>query len=100
MTAMDGAEGLRVYRAHAEAIYVVLTDMMMPVMNGPTMIGRLRELAPHLAVVGMTGLPERTGVKGLDTLELSSLLTKPFSVDELQRAMADAVRGPERGPVA
>jgi PAS domain S-box-containing protein len=85
--AADGADGLDVFQARGTEIKAVLTDMMMAVMNGPTMIGRLRALSPHLVVVGMTGLPERSGVKGLETLEVASLLTKPFSVEELLRTL-------------
>ncbi len=92
VVAMDGAEGLASFRTHRHEVKAVLTDMMMPVMNGPTMIGRLRSLAPDVAIVGMTGLPERAGVKGLDGLELSSLLTKPFSVDDLLAALDLALR--------
>jgi two-component system, cell cycle sensor histidine kinase and response regulator CckA len=96
--ATDGADGLEVFRTVRDDVKAVLTDMMMPVMNGPTMIGRLRAVVPHLVVVGMTGLPERSGVKGLETLEVNALLTKPFSVDELLRTLEHALHGPRPTP--
>ena len=66
---------------------VVLTDMMMPAMNGPAMIAGLRAIDPCLPILGMSGLPERKGVKGFEQVELSALLAKPFTGDELLRVI-------------
>jgi CheY-like chemotaxis protein len=85
--AADGAEGVAVFSQHATEIRAVLTDMMMPDMNGPTMIAVLRHMEPRLVILGMTGLPERTGVKGLESLDLPAVLTKPFSSDELMQTL-------------
>lgn len=94
VTATQGAEGVATFSQHRNEIRAVLTDMMMPVMNGPAMVNVLRALKPGLAIVGMTGLPERTGVKGLENLDLSALLTKPFSGEELLRALHTAIGTP------
>ncbi|MHB1309818.1 MAG: hybrid sensor histidine kinase/response regulator [Limisphaerales bacterium] len=87
LTAVHGADGLLQFSQHRSEIRAVLTDMMMPVMNGPTMVNALRELMPSLPVLGMTGLPERSGVKGLEHLDLPVLLAKPFSGDDLLRTL-------------
>jgi len=85
--AAEGAEGLAVFSQHRAEVRAVLADMMMPVMNGPSMIYALRAIEPRLVVVGMTGMAERTGVRGLENLDLSALLMKPFSNDELLSAL-------------
>jgi DNA-binding response OmpR family regulator len=61
-------------------------------MNGPAMIAVLRHVEPRLIILGMTGLPDRTGVKGLESLDLPALLTKPFSGDELLRTLHAALQ--------
>lgn len=94
LSANHGAEGLRVYREHREAIRVVITDMMMPVMNGPTLVRLLRELDARLPIVAMTGLPERSTLKGFEHLDLPVVLTKPFSSEELVRALQRCLAPP------
>jgi len=99
MTANQGVEALDVFSKHRAEVRAVITDMMMPVMNGPALIHALRALAPQLLILGMTGLPEQKGLKDLETLELSVLLVKPFSRDELLTALQDKLR-PSRTALA
>jgi CheY-like chemotaxis protein len=88
--AAHGNEGLAVYSKHAGEIRAVLTDLMMPVMNGPATIAALRQINPNMIILGMTGLPG--GMKGMESLNLGAVLTKPFSGDELLRALHSALR--------
>ncbi len=91
VTATQGAEGLEVFSHQRAEVRAVLADMMMPVMNGPAMINALRALDPGLLILGMSGLPERKGVKGFEQVELPVLLAKPFSGDELLRVLHAAL---------
>jgi CheY-like chemotaxis protein len=90
--AENGAEGLAAYSLHRAEVAAVLTDMMMPVMNGPAMINALHALDPALAIVGMTGLPDRKGVRGFEQVEVAALLAKPFSGEELLRTLHNVLR--------
>lgn len=67
---------------------LVLTDVSMPGMTGPELGQRLRELAPDIAVMYMSGYAgdaaQRLGVP----LQPGSFLNKPFSADELLEAVA------------
>jgi PAS domain S-box-containing protein len=92
--ATQGAEGLALYTEHRTEVRAVLTDMMMPVMSGPAMIAALRHLYPRLLILGMTGLPEWSNFKGLDQLQLSVMLTKPFRADELLQVLNEALKLP------
>ena len=103
VTANDGAQGLAAFFCHRAEVRAILTDMMMPVMNGPTMVNALRAHEPGLPILGMTGLTERTGVKDLEHLPLAALLAKPFSGDELLRTVHDSLQaagkaGPRKEP--
>jgi PAS domain S-box-containing protein len=91
LTAGEGAEALTLFGQHRGEVRAVLMDMMMPGMDGPKLAQALRQLDAQLPLLGMTGLLERTGVKGLDTLKLSALLTKPFAAKNLIAAMSQAL---------
>jgi nitrogen-specific signal transduction histidine kinase/ActR/RegA family two-component response regulator len=100
LAASEGKEALRLFNRHRAEIKVVLTDMVMPGMDGPTLIRNLRELEPQLQVLGMTGLAEWAGVKGLESLKLPVVLKKPFAAEELLDALSGALAaaGTDSGP--
>jgi len=60
---------------------------MMPGMDGPALVQSLRRMESRLPVLGMTGLGERAGIKGLESLNLPALLIKPFGAVELLTAL-------------
>lgn len=94
LLASQGAEALEFFAQHRGAIRAVITDMMMPVMNGPAMVRALRQLDPALPIIGMTGLPERAALKDLDRVALPFLLTKPFTGEELVHTLQSALQRP------
>jgi PAS domain S-box-containing protein len=56
LVASDGAEGLGVFAQHAARVQLVLTDVMMPVMDGAQTVRALRRLNPDLPVIAISGL--------------------------------------------
>jgi nitrogen-specific signal transduction histidine kinase len=91
ISATQGKEGLDLFARHQNEIKAVITDMMMPVMNGPAMIKELRAIDPCLRIIGITGLPEQSSIEGLDTLDLSTLLVKPFTGEKLLRTLNEVL---------
>jgi PAS domain S-box-containing protein len=91
ITAANGAEALRLFAGRQREIRAVLTDMMMPVMDGPALIRALRPQAPRLPILAMSGIGETAAFKELEALETVKLLTKPFErnvlLAELRRAV-------------
>lgn len=83
ITANDGAEALAIYRQRQSEIAVVLTDMMMPIMDGMVMIERLRKMHPEVKIVAASGNFsknwEATGVK--------AVLAKPYKAETLLRTL-------------
>ncbi len=55
LTATDGADAVAVYARNMNEIAVVLTDMMMPVMDGPATIHALMRLNPAVKIVAASG---------------------------------------------
>jgi two-component system cell cycle sensor histidine kinase/response regulator CckA len=85
--AADGHTGIDLYRRHANEIKAVLTDMMMPDMQGTQVIAALHAIKPDLPILAMSGLLE---AKKLDlTLEPGRLqiLQKPMDSEELLDAL-------------
>ena len=81
--ACDGAEALTLYERHRSDIAVVLTDMMMPVMDGPTAIQALMRMDPDVHIIAASGLsaaggPEMPAVPGA-----RHFLPKPYSAHSL-----------------
>lgn len=87
LEAAGGEEALQVVREHAPGIDVVLTDIRMPGMDGPTLAGRLVTMLPAVRIVYMSGYTD-----GLLEQEVKApgraLLPKPFTVEQLTDTLA------------
>jgi DNA-binding response OmpR family regulator len=75
-TAADGNEGLRYYELHQSSILLLLTDVMMPNMNGLELVDRVLGIDSQLPVVFMSGDPWGAH-RGLECI------AKPFPPGEL-----------------
>jgi len=64
-------------------IDIVLTDVIMPGMDGPTWVEEARKSRPRLRVVFMSGYADGSTVEEQLTIPESAFLPKPFSLDEL-----------------
>jgi CheY-like chemotaxis protein len=78
VTASEGGEALAQFARYQKEIRVVITDMMMPGMDGPMVVRLLRQQQPQLPIIGMTGIGRKADIKGLREEDLSLLLAKPF----------------------
>lgn len=91
ITAAHGTEGMAIFSERQVDLRAILTDMMMPSKNGPELVRFVRSVNPKLPILGMTGLPDRKGVNGMDHLELETMLIKPFASDQLLNALQTAL---------
>jgi DNA-binding NtrC family response regulator len=80
--ANDGVEGLETYRFQYPEISLVLSDVMMPRMNGIEMVDKIFLINPHANVILMTGYDCHVEVP-VRLQKVCELLGKPFSVQEL-----------------
>ncbi len=83
VTAGDGLEALRVYHRRGAEISAVLTDMMMPGMDGPATIQGLRKLAPDLPIIAASGLLANGQVAQAANLGVQHFLAKPYAPEAL-----------------
>jgi two-component system, cell cycle sensor histidine kinase and response regulator CckA len=87
LTAADGSEGIALYARNPD-IAVVVTDMRMPVLDGPTTIRALRKLDPNVRVIGMSGYTRQRMADPVPEI----LLQKPFRAADLLNAIHSILR--------
>jgi two-component system cell cycle sensor histidine kinase/response regulator CckA len=89
LVAHDGAEALDIYRRHPGQINVVVTDMMMPIMDGPTSVQALKEIDPAVKVIGVTGLGSDAVLALAGQRSVHTLLKKPYTTPALLGALRE-----------
>ena len=100
LEACDGNQALRLSEQTADQIHVLLTDVVMPGINGRILADQLKQKRPDVKVVFMSGYTgQRVGEK--DILEPGSLfLQKPFTREGLARKIREALQVSTGAPVA
>jgi two-component system, cell cycle sensor histidine kinase and response regulator CckA len=86
ITAENGQEAIALQEEHADEIKLVLCDVVMPLMGGIELLGRLEETSPRLPVVLTSGYPDRE----LDAdvrARASGFLQKPFGPGDMVRVV-------------
>lgn len=90
-TAIDGVEGLEIFRSDPDRFAAIITDLMMPRMNGREMIQEIRRLAPDVSIIASSGFSEENSRIGsqerLAALGVPVLLRKPYTEGELLTAL-------------
>jgi CheY-like chemotaxis protein len=94
VTAADGAAGLSVFTEHREQVALVLTDISMAGTDGLEMVRRLRELAPAVPVVVMSGRIDDAQRQRITALRIQHVINKPFTRTELLEAIRRALALP------
>lgn len=84
LTANNGEEALEIVN-RGETIDLLISDVVMPVMDGPTMVREARKTRPELPILFMSGYAEEQLRKSID-IDNVAFLPKPFSVQELSEA--------------
>lgn len=96
LSAPDGRAALELAQSRSLKIDLLLTDVVMPGVGGPELATRLKEEAPHVNIVFMSGYAAHV-LSGAELERLNAcFLQKPFSMESLAktvRAVLDAARG-------
>ena len=83
LEAGSGVEALEVLEAYEGTIDLVISDVVMPEMDGPTLLGKLRKQDPDLKVIFISGYAEDAFKKNLGPDVSFVMLPKPFSLKQL-----------------
>jgi two-component system cell cycle sensor histidine kinase/response regulator CckA len=90
LTAENGEAALEIL-AREEVIDLMISDVVMPTMDGPTTVREARKTRPDLPILFISGYAEEQLRKSID-LERVAFLAKPFSVQKLAEAARDALQ--------
>jgi len=92
LTASDGTEALALYADKKNEIAVVLTDMVMPFMDGPATIRALQRMNPKVRIIAASGLGtgHRSGEGALEGV--SVFLNKPYTAERLLKTLAQVLQ--------
>jgi CheY-like chemotaxis protein len=94
LTAADGAEAVALYAQQPQAIAVVITDMMMPVMDGAATIQVLARINPAVKIIAASGLAVAENIAKATGAGAPDFLAKPYSARALRQLVRDVIDRP------
>ena len=98
LAAATGNQALEISASAKGRIDILLTDVVMPGLQGPKLADMVRVQRPDIAVVMMSGHAENGHGQGVEIDPLVEFLAKPFTVDEINRSVGRALAEARRRP--
>ncbi|MUL35053.1 hybrid sensor histidine kinase/response regulator [Gloeocapsopsis dulcis] len=95
VTASNGIEAVALYAEYRDEVSVVITDMLMPAMDGPTTIRTLQKMNPMVKVIAVSGLASKDKMNTIAAAGVKSFLSKPFTTQELLQTI-DGILHPNK----
>jgi len=92
ITASDGAEGIALFAENKKDIKVVITDIMMPVMDGTAAIIALKRISPDVKIIAASGLTAKGQIMSPSDPNVQAFLTKPYTAEKLFKTLAEALK--------
>ncbi|WP_375507135.1 response regulator [uncultured Nostoc sp.] len=88
ITASDGIEAIALYAEYRDKISLVLTDMLMPSMDGITTIRTLRKINPNVKIIAVSGLTSQDKVNTAYDMGIKAFLSKPYTASQLLQTIS------------
>lgn len=100
LEAGTGEAALEIVRRYPEEIHLMITDVVMPNMDGPTLVRAATRLQPAMRVIYMSGYAEDVFRRGGERTEVVHFLPKPFGLKQFVAKVKDVLSGapPARQP--
>jgi two-component system cell cycle sensor histidine kinase/response regulator CckA len=89
--AANGVEAMEALEAKNGAIDLVVSDVVMPEMDGPTLLKAMRERNPDLKIIFVSGYAEDAFEKSLPENQQFAFLPKPFTLSQLVAAVKETM---------
>jgi len=93
LEASTGTEALEVFEEHHGDVDLVVSDVVMPEMDGPTLMKQLRKDNPDIKIIFISGYAEDAFRRNLAENEHFMFLQKPFDLKQLAAAVKSALEG-------
>jgi two-component system, cell cycle sensor histidine kinase and response regulator CckA len=91
IAAEGGREAIDIYREKKDIIDLVITDMVMPEVDGGEVFDAIREINPQARVILCSGYSIESGTQAVIDRGCNGFIQKPFSIDELSRKLRDVL---------
>ncbi|NJM35413.1 MAG: response regulator, partial [Rhodomicrobium sp.] len=91
LEAASGVQALDVMSEHGGDVDIVVSDVVMPEMDGPTLLKHLRKTNPQIKIIFVSGYAEEAFRNNLDESEKFTFLPKPFSLKKLAAAVKETL---------
>ena len=95
-TASDGEEGLAAVANGKDGFDLIVSDVVMPAMDGPAMARAIRRVKPKIPILFMSGYAEEQLRNEID-IENMYFIAKPFSVQQINAMVAEVLAGQPAG---
>jgi PAS domain S-box-containing protein len=92
LLAAHGGEAVSLYAQHRKDVAVVLMDMAMPVMDGPTAIVALKAMNPQVCVISSSGHPTEEDLAKVKAAGVRHFVPKPYTAESLLETLAQALQ--------
>jgi two-component system cell cycle sensor histidine kinase/response regulator CckA len=89
--ASNGVEAMEALEERNGAIDLVVSDVVMPEMDGPTLLKAMRERNPELKIIFVSGYAEDAFEKSLPENQQFAFLPKPFTLSQLVAAVKETM---------
>ena len=87
LPACEGKEAIALFEQNHDKVKAIVSDFMMPHMDGPTTIRALRKVQPDIKTIMITGLGEDARVAEAKSAGSDLVLSKPFTAEQLLGAL-------------
>ncbi len=91
LTANNGSSGLRMFLDRQNEIQAVITDMVMPGMDGPALIAELKKTDPSVRIIATTGMTTEANVETIRLLGVHHVVPKPCAVGVTLEALQEVL---------
>jgi two-component system, cell cycle sensor histidine kinase and response regulator CckA len=91
LEASGGEEALEIVKSSSATIHLLITDVVMPNMDGPTLVRAVKRLRPDMAVIFMSGYAEEAFRRNDEKAEDLHFLPKPFGLKQLAAKVKDVL---------
>ena len=93
LLAADGAEAVSLYAPRRKEIDVVITDMAMPIMDGPATIIALKAINSEVKIISSTGLASDGGMAMAKNAGIQHFIPKPYTAETMLNTLHEVLHG-------
>jgi CheY-like chemotaxis protein len=96
LIADDGPAALAIFAQRQGEIAAVITDLLMPIMNGVALARIIRKMKPEARILLSSGREDDCATAELNTIGIAAVLTKPYTQATLLRTLHDLLHADRR----